>query len=358
MSQTKKIIILTGGGTAGHVTLNINLEHELKKHFDKIFYIGSKDGIEKELISKQTNYEYKSISTVKFDRGKLLKNFAIPFKLNKAINEAKKLLKEINPDVVFSKGGYVGLPVVIASKKLNIPCICHESDISMGLANKIAKNYATKICTTFKETAKKHGKKCIYTSMPLKLSHLSKEQAKQNLGINTKLPVLLICGGSLGAKAINSFIFENINTLTKDYFVLHLVGKNNLNKNISHENYKQIEFSNDMWTIFKATDYAVSRAGANTIIELLANEILTIFIPLPKCASRGDQIDNAKYLENKGLSKTILQENLSIENLQKVLKNIKNDQKNIFSAIKNEEIIDGTQKIIDIILSSTKKDKV
>lgn len=352
MDNKKHCIVLTGGGTAGHVMVNINLEPALKKYFDEIIYIGSEKGIEKDLIKNRTTYKYISIPTVKFNRNKPLKNLAIPFKLNQSINSAKKILKEYNPEIIFSKGGYVGLPVVIASKSLKIPSICHESDITMGLANKIAKHYATKICTSFKKTADENGKKCIYTSMPLNLSRLTKEQAKEKLNIKSDLPILLITGGSLGAKAINEFVFTNIETLSKKYFILHLVGKNNINKNLTtFKNYKQIEFSNDMWTIFKASDYAISRAGANTIIELLSNQILTIFIPLPKNVSRGDQIENAKYLESKGLSKTILQENLSIENLLGTLEELKLNSKEIKTNIKKEKIIDGTENIINLILS-------
>lgn len=343
-------IILTGGGTAGHVTLNINLKNELSKHFNKIIYIGSKNGIEKELIAKNTNYTYLTITTVKFERKKLLKNLAIPFKLKKGINEAIKILKETKPQIVFSKGGYVGLPVVIAAHKLKIPVICHESDISMGLANKLAKKYANVICTNFKSTAEKNGKKCIYTGMPLKLSPLSKNEAKQKLNINTNKPILLITGGSLGAKSINEFIFKNIDNLTKNYYIIHLVGKNNFNHSIKNKDYKQIEFSNDMWSLMKCTDYAISRAGANTIIELLSNEILTIFIPLPKSVSRGDQIDNALFLEKENLSKTILQEELSLKKLQNSLDYLKNNANLIKNSIKNANFKDGTQKIINIIL--------
>ena len=215
-------IILTGGGTAGHVSVNINLQNELKKHFKNIIYIGSKNGIEKELICKRTDYKFMQITTVKFERRKFFKNIAIPFKLKKGISEAKKILKQERPSVIFSKGGYVGLPVVIAGKKLGIPVICHESDLSMGLANKLAKKYATTICTNFKVTAEQNGEKCVHTGMPLISSPLSKEQAKQKLGIKTSKPVLLITGGSLGCKAINEFIFNNINELTKNYFVYHL----------------------------------------------------------------------------------------------------------------------------------------
>lgn len=348
--MNNKTIVLTGGGTAGHVTLNINLKNELSKHFDKIIYIGSKTGIEKELITKNTNYKYQPITTVKFERKKIFKNLTIPFKLKKGINEAIKILKETNPSIVFSKGGYVGLPVVIAAHKLKIPVICHESDITMGLANKLAKKYANVICTNFKSTAEKNGKKCVYTGMPLTLSTLTKTEAKNKLNIKTNKPILLITGGSLGAKSINEFIFKNIEQLTKDYYIIHLVGKNNLNQNIKNECYKQIEFSNDMWTIMRCADYAISRAGANTIIELLANEILTVFIPLPKTVSRGDQIDNAKFLEKENLSKTILQEDLTLEKLQNSLIYLKNNVNFIKKSIKNANFENGTEKIMQMIL--------
>ena len=343
-------IILTGGGTAGHVTVNINLKNELAKYFDKIIYIGSNNGIEKELITKNTTYTYHSITTVKLERKKVLKNLAIPFKLKKGINEAKKILKETKPQIVFSKGGYVSLPVVIAAHKLKIPVVCHESDITMGLANKLAKRYANIICTNFKVTADKYGKKCIYTGMPLAIETISKEYAKQKLKINTSKPILLVTGGSLGAKTINEFIFKNVNELTKNYFIIHLVGKNNYNHDIKNDSYMQIEFSNNMWTIMKCADYAISRAGANTIIELLSNRILTVFIPLPKSVSRGDQIDNAKFLEKENLSTTLLQEDLNFEKLQICLTFLKNNANLIKNSIKNANFENGTQKIIDIIL--------
>ena len=354
MNKTNHKIVLTGGGTAGHVTLNINLQNELKKHFDQIIYIGSLEGIEKELISKNTTYKYMPITTVKLERKKIFKNLAIPFKLKKGVKEASKILKEIKPEIVFSKGGYVGLPVVIAAHRLNIPVVCHESDITMGLANKLAKKYAKVICTNFKTTAEKNGKKCIHTGMPLKLSNLTKEEAKNKLGIHTTKPILLVTGGSLGAKTINNFIFDNIETLAKKFYILHLVGKNNLNINLKNNSYKQIEFSNDMWTIFRATDYAISRAGANTIIELLSNNILTIFVPLPKGTSRGDQVDNAKFLENQNYSTTIFQEDLSLEKVQNKLEFLKNNSDFIKKSINFANFEDGTKQIIDIILANKK----
>ena len=348
-------IILTGGGTAGHVCPNINLSKELNKYFDKIIYIGSKNGIEKKLIISQTNFDYKSISSVKFIRRKLIKNLLIPFKLAKAISEAKKILKETKPSIVFSKGGYVSVPVVIAASKLKIPIICHESDISMGLANKIASKYATKVCTNFEVTAIKNKKKFIKTGSPLPISNLTKSEAKEKLKIKTNKPILLITGGSLGASIINELVFNNIDLLTQKYFVIHLVGKNNLNKKLSKKNdYKQIEFSDDMWTIFKATDLAISRAGANTILELMINQIPTIFIPLPKGISRGDQIENAKYIKSLSCSKTIFQDELNFKKLQNELNLLEKDANFIKNQIKKQNFSDGTNLIIDIILENKK----
>ncbi len=348
----KGTIVLTGGGTAGHVMVNIYLEKELKKHFSKIVYIGSENGIEKDLIKSKTSYEYVSIPTVRFERKKLLKSLFIPFKLLHCVSKAKAALKSIKPDVIFSKGGYVGLPVVIAGKKLGIKSVCHESDITMGLANKLAKKYADVICTSFEITAAQNGKKCRHTCMPLPLSPLSKSEAKQKLNIPKSKPCLLVTGGSMGAKSLNEFVFNNIDELTKNYYVVHLVGKGNSNKNITGSSYRQIEFENDMWTLFRATDFAISRAGANTIIELFANQILTVFVPLPLSVSRGDQIENAKYLCKKNLAKYILQEELTIKKLQKSLNSLKNNSDFYKNNLKNANFEDGTEKIINIILET------
>lgn len=350
MKTNTKTIVLTGGGTAGHVTPNINLNSELKKHFNNIVYIGSKTGIEKDLITKNTDYDFKQITTVKLNRSNLLKNFLIPFKLSEGKKQATKILKEVKPSIVFSKGGYVGLPVVLAAHKLKIPIVCHESDITLGLANKIATKYASKICTNFKSTAEKNGKKFIHTSSPLKLSNLTKAEAKQKLNINTSKPILLVTGGSLGSKAINDFIFQNISELSKTLYVVHLTGKNNLNKKIHFDSYKQIEFSNDMPTLMRACDYAISRAGANTIIELFANQILSIFVPLPKKISRGDQIENAKLLHKNGLCELIYQDELTLQKVQNSLNFLKNNNVFIKKQIKNANFEDGTKKIINIIL--------
>ncbi len=352
----KGTIVLTGGGTAGHVCPHINLEKELSKHFERIVYIGSEKGIEKDLITTQTMYDYKSIPVVKFIRKNLFKNILLPFKLSKAVNSAKKILKEENPSIIFSKGGYVSLPVAISASKLKIPIVCHESDISLGLANKLASKHAYVVCTNFKITAEKNKKKFTHTGSPLPVSNLAKSQAKEILKIKTTKPILLVTGGSQGAGKINEIIFQNINELTQKFYVIHLVGKGNINKKLlNNSSYKQIEFSNQMWTIFKASDYAISRAGANTILELLANKIPTIFIPLPKGVSRGDQVDNAIYLKNLNVASVIFQDELDFKKLQNELNFIEKQANFIKKQITLQNFEDGTQKIIDIILK-TKKD--
>ena len=348
-------IILTGGGTAGHVIPNINLSKELKKHFSKIVYIGSKNGIEKKLITEQTNFIYKSIPTVKFIRKNIFKNLLLPFKLSKSISEAKKILKEENPSIIFSKGGYVGLPVTIAAHKLNIPVICHESDLSIGLSNKIASKYAKVVCTNFEITAQKKTSKFTHTGSPLQISSLTKLQAKELLKIKTQKPILQITGGSLGAKAINDIIHPHIDKLLEKYFVIHIVGKNNLNKKLkSKKDYLQIEFTNDMPTILKTVDFAISRAGANTALELLANKIPNILIPLPKGISRGDQIENAQYLHSLGVSEIIYQDQLSFEKLQNLLNIIEKKSNFIKNQIEMQKFKDGTHLIIKQILSNKK----
>ncbi len=352
--MNKNCIVLTGGGTAGHVMPNINLQNELKKHFDTIIYIGSKSGIENKLVKEKTDYIFETITTVKLDRSKIFKNFSIPFLLSKGKKEASEILKKYNPSIVFSKGGYVGLPVVMAAKKLGIPIVCHESDISMGLANKLAKKYATTICTNFEITAKQNGKKCIYTGTPILLSKLTKPEAKQKLNIITTKPVLLVVGGSLGATALNNFVFKNIDELLKEFYVVHIVGKGN-RKNIVKNGYLQIEFCNDMQTMYKASDIALSRAGANTVVELLANKVLTVFVPLPKSASRGDQLQNAAYLENSNYAKQILQENLSIQTLTEAINYLNKNKTQIISNIESSNFKDGTKNIMDVILKEKLK---
>lgn len=310
-------IVLTGGGTAGHVTPNLALLPYLKKHFQNIHYIGSINGIEKQIIKNYQDINYHEISTVKLIRSLTLKNLLIPFKLIKSIKESYKILKQINPDVIFSKGGFVSVPVCIAGSLLKIPIVAHESDYSMGLANKLVYKKCSKMCFSFKNTYEKYKDKGIYTGSPINEIMFTgkKRETLKHLNLDELKETILITGGSLGAQKINEVIFDSIDELLKKYNVIHIVGKNNINKKIKYSNYKQIEFSNNMNDLYACSDLVISRAGSNTIFELLSLKKLMILIPLPKGNSRGDQIENANYFKENNYARVIYQENLDKKEL-------------------------------------------
>lgn len=323
-----KKIVLTGGGTAGHIMPNIAL---LPYLIDcEIHYIGG-SGMEKELISKFKNVTYHEIPCVKYVRGKIIKNLLIPIKLFKSVRAAKKVLKAINPDVIFSKGGYVSLPVALACRK--IPLITHESDMSLGLTNKIICKKCKKVCTAFDCTAKKL-KNGIYTGAILRRELYNGKRTSPRL-------TLLIMGGSLGSTAINDVIKNCIVELTARYNVVHIVGKGNLT-DINIPRYKQIEFAS-MEDMYADADLIISRGGANSLFEIAALNKKALIIPLPKGASRGDQVENAEYFLKRGLIKVLPQENLKPEKLLEELKALESFEP-------ARVTVDGTKKVAEIIL--------
>ena len=348
-------IVLTGGGTAGHITPNINLISGLKNHFKNIYYIGS-SGLEKKLIKNANLVPFYEISSTKLIRGKFFANLLIPFKLLKAIKEAKKILKNLKPNIVFSKGGYVSVPVVLAASKLKIPIVCHESDLTMGLANKICSKKAKAVCTTFAKTASllKNG---VHTGTPLakELTNSSSALSRQKLKIPQGRKMLLITGGSLGSVAINNACFNIAEYSNKNYEVFHVVGKGNLNNKINLAHYHQIEFANNMPTLISAADYVISRAGSNTIFELAASQKPMLLIPLPKGASRGDQVENAKYFCENGFAIMLSQESLNPQNLINNIEKLAKNAEKIKNSLKNACFKDGTSAIINVILKNTKR---
>lgn len=340
-------IVVTGGGTAGHIMPHIALKPYLDKHFGKVVYIGSKNGMEKSIVENYGGFEYYQIDTVKLDRSKFWQNLLIPFRFIKSKNQAKKILKQVRPSIIFSKGGYVSLPVVFAGKALKIPIVAHESDLSLGLANKLSKNKCNCICTTFEKTANMLGNKGVYTGAPI-------IQSKISTKIEHNLPLLLITGGSLGAMAINKAVWDCLDSLCQHFYVVHQVGKGNINPNNKHANYKQIEFSSDMVNLVKQADVVVSRAGSNTIFELATYRKPMLLIPLPKGVSRGDQIDNAKYFESLGYAKILFQENLNSETLAQNINDLYAQREKYKQTLSTANIPNGTQKIMDILLTYKK----
>lgn len=314
-TNSSKKIVLTGGGTAGHVTPNIALLPRLKELGYEVSYIGSYDGIEKKLIA-DFEIPYYGIATGKLRRYLDIKNLTDPFRVIKGFGEARKYLKRINPDIVFSKGGFVSVPVIRAAATLHIPCIIHESDMTPGLANKLCIPAAKKVCCNFPETVSLLPKdKAVLTGSPIReeLARGDKIAALDICGFTANKPVILVIGGSLGAASINQAVRDALPKLLADFQVIHICGKEKIDNMLLHtEGYIQFEYVKaELKDLFALADVVISRAGANSICELLALKKPNLLIPLPATSSRGDQILNAKSFEAQGYSMVINDDDLS-----------------------------------------------
>ena len=353
-----KKIVMTGGGTAGHVTPNIALMPALKENGFEISYIGSYDGIEKRLI-EALNIPYYGISSGKLRRYFDLKNFSDPFKVVKGYCQAAHLLKKIHPDVVFSKGGFVSVPVVLAAKHCKIPAIIHESDITPGLANKLAIPGATKVCCNFPETMKYlPSEKAVLTGSPIRQELLNGDASKAFSMCNfkdTKKPVILIIGGSSGSKVINTALRDLLPELLKRYNVIHLCGKGNLDPSLSNtDGYAQFEYANkELADLFALSDLVISRAGANAICELLALRKLNILIPLSAAASRGDQILNANSFRSSGYSYVLEEENVSNTALLEAIEHVFKNRDSYIEAMKKNTGKDSIEAIVELIIEAS-----
>ncbi|MBQ2054044.1 MAG: undecaprenyldiphospho-muramoylpentapeptide beta-N-acetylglucosaminyltransferase [Eubacterium sp.] len=352
-----KKIILTGGGTAGHVTPNIAMIPRLKELGYEISYIGTYNGIEKKLI-EEIGIPYYGISSGKLRRYFDLKNFTDPFRVNKGFGDAKRILKQIKPDVVFSKGGFVTVPVVLMAAHLHIPVVIHESDMTPGLANKIALPKATKICCNFPETKELFSDRATVTGTPIRqeLFNGDKEKAREFCGFTDDKPTLLVVGGSTGSVAINKAIWGCLDELLKEFNVIHLTGKDKLNPDIKDKKgYVQYEFIKEQLPdMFALADVVISRAGANAICELLAIRKPNLLIPLSKAASRGDQILNAQSFEKSGYSYVIEEEAVSNETLLTGIREVYSNREKYIEAMQTSELADSITSITSIIDSLVK----
>ncbi len=302
-------IVLTGGGTAGHVTPNLALLPYLEKEGFEIAYVGSRNGIEKKLLADYP-FEYVGISTGKLRRYFDWKNFSDPFRVIKGFWEAHRFLKKFKPDVVFSKGGYVSVPVVRAAAALHIPCIIHESDMTPGLANKLCFSSASKICCNFPETVSTlPADKAVLTGTPIRdeLFTGDREEGLRFLGFTADKPVMMVMGGSQGAASVNGAVRSNLDALLETFQIVHLCGKGKFDESLKDvAGYRQFEYVKDeLRHIYAAADIMVSRAGANAICEILALKKPNLLVPLPTNGSRGDQILNARSFEAQGYSMVV-----------------------------------------------------
>ena len=353
-----KRIILTGGGTAGHVTPNIALLPRLKELGYDIHYIGSYTGIERELI-EQFQIPYHGISSGKLRRYFSMQNFTDPFRVLKGFGEANKLIKSLKPDVIFSKGGFVSVPVVMAGRKCHVPTIIHESDMTPGLANKLSIPSASKVCCNFPETLEHLPEgKAVLTGSPIRQELLSgsKDAALKFCGFTSDKPVILIIGGSLGSVIVNNAVRAILPELLKDFQVIHLCGKDKADESLKDlKGYVQFEYiKHELKDLFALADVVISRAGANAICELLALHKPNLLIPLSANASRGDQILNARSFERQGFSMVLEEEELNDQNLLKTIRTLYNQRDSYISAMKNSSQQDSIDIIIGLIEEASK----
>lgn len=347
-------IVFSGGGTAGHVTPNLPLIEVLRQDGWQIDYIGSKDGVEKDMISA-LNIPYHAVSSGKLRRYFSWQNFLDPFKILLGIVQSYCLLRKLKTEIVFSKGGFVAFPIVVAAWLNRIPVIAHESDMSPGLANRLSFPFVDKICVTF-GAAKKHFKKpekVEITGTPIRqeLFKGSKEKGLDLCGFNYDKPCVLVMGGSQGSVKLNTALRSILDPLTASYQVIHLCGKGKLDSNlINQANYCQLEYAtSELADLFAASDLVISRAGANALYEILSLQKPHVLIPLSAKVSRGDQIQNARYFAQQGISKVVDDDNLTAENLLAAITEAGQQREEIIAKIKALHIESATLKIIALI---------
>lgn len=348
-----KRIILTGGGTAGHVTPNIALIPSIREMGYDIQYIGSYEGIERSLM-EDIDISYHGIASGKLRRYFSLKNFTDPFRVLKGFFEANKLIKELKPDIVFSKGGFVSVPVVIAAGKNHVPAIIHESDMTPGLANKLCFHSAKKICCNFPETLSLlPSDKAVLSGSPIRRELLSGsvKAGRDFTGLNDDKPVIMVIGGSLGAANVNTAIRRNLPSLLERYNIIHLTGKGKADESLNDTpGYKQYEYIRDeLKDLFAMSDIVISRAGANAICELLALKKPNLLIPLPSKSSRGDQLLNARSFKKQGYSMVLTEDELTDDLLIKMIDELYKDRDKYIEAMSGSSQNNAIDTIISLI---------
>ena len=354
-----KRIVLTGGGTAGHVTPHLALlPHLLREGYD-VHYIGTENGIERGMIEKLEGVAYHAVKSGKLRRYFDWKNFTDPFRVIAGAFQAGRLMGRLKPDVCFSTGGFVSVPVVIGAWLHRVPVVCHESDLTPGLANKICSKFARRVATTFPECADALGKKAVCTGTPMRpaLFSGSREKGLALAGFSGERPVLMMVGGSSGAQSVNKALREALPKLLEKMDVLHLTGKGNLDGSLAAlPGYKQFEFlSDELPDAIAYADLILSRAGSNAICEFQALKKPMLLVPYPKGASRGDQILNAESFRKRGLCHVLLQENMTADSLYDAVLELQRDRESLIRNLKNAPPADGTEAVLGLIHEIEKK---
>ena len=348
-----KKIVLTGGGTLGHVTPHLSLIPHLKEAGYEIHYIGTEKGMEAEKIRSVPGVTYHAVQSGKLRRYFSWQNFIDPFKVIAGAFQSARLMGKIKPDVVFSKGGFVAVPVVFGAWLHRVPVVCHESDLTPGLANRLCAPFARKIATTFPECAQALGPKAEMTGTPLRpeLFRGSRARGLSLLGFDGSKPILLMMGGSSGAQAVNKALREALPRLTGKFDVAHICGKGNLDEALQGmSGYRQLEFLDaELPDALACADLVLSRAGSNALCEFQALCKPMLLVPYPKGASRGDQILNAQSLQKRGLARVLLQEDMTADTLVRALESTWADREQLTAALHAAPPADGTERVLEMI---------
>lgn len=345
-----KRILFTGGGTAGHVIVNLALIPYFQRQGWEISYIGSKTGIERELIANVPNVTYYPISTGKLRRYMSIENLKDPFKVLKGTLDAWRIIGKTKPNIIFSKGGFVSVPVIVAARFRGVPTIIHESDYTPGLANRLATPFAKKVLTTFPDTLNYlPNKKATYIGAVIREELFQGDENKgyQFTKLTREKPIILVMGGSIGSQKINEVVRETLDELLTSFQIIHICGKGNVDESITRKGYAQFEYVNEeLKDILAITDFVISRAGANAIFEFLALRIPMLLIPLSLAASRGDQIDNAKSFRKNGYAHVLEEEEMnpdtfvqSVYKLEKSAPVLRDEMKNFSSKEARDRVI-------------------
>lgn len=353
-----KRIVLTGGGTAGHVTPHMAiLPHLLKEGYD-VHYIGTENGIEHQMMNLP-GVTYHAVKSGKLRRYFDWQNFIDPFRVIAGAIQSARLMGKLKPDVCFSKGGFVSVPVVVGAWLHKVPVVCHESDLTPGLANKICSRFARRVATTFPECAKALGAKGVFTGTPMRPQLFSgtREKGLQLTGFSGNKPILLMMGGSIGAQRVNEALRAALPKLLETMDVLHLTGKGNLDESLNTlPGYRQFEFlSDDLPDALACADLVLSRAGSNAICEFQALKKPMLLVPYPKGASRGDQILNAESFRQRGLCHVLAQENMTADTLYDAILALRKDQDNLIRNLTQAPPADGTLPVLRLIHEAEKK---
>ena len=354
-----KRIILTGGGTAGHVTPNLALIPRLLEDGWDVHYVGEANSVEQRLTASIPGVTYHAVSCGKLRRYFDVKNFSDPFKVIRGVDQARRLVHKLKPNVVFSKGGFVSVPVVYGAKLNHVPIVCHESDMTPGLANKLTAPFATVMCCTFPEAAKLAGPKGLYTGTPIRPEILKGDRAQglKRFGFKDGIPVIMITGGSSGAVAINEAVRGALPKLTECFQVLHLCGPGNFNASLEGtRRYTQCEYLDaEMADAYACADMLISRAGSNTLCEIVALRKPALLIPYPKGASRGDQILNAESFRQRGFSHVLMQEDMTPERLVEAAIHLYHERGSLYEAMSADASnTNGVDRVLEVIYKNAK----